>query len=352
MSYEKLIKKDKNNIYFVLDCKKFFSRLRISNIADKESFLKYRYSEKTKDFIELVTSSEIITTVIKIPIEKTNLTEDFISFFIHPSNISKYHKQYMIFYFEPNKYTLIYEYEYNAKPINLTNNNFYSLSELNEEDLIEDIDDEFEEEIIDQNYIIENKNEDVGILKNKNELSFLQQFSHTYVFDSKEQKIYKTINDNIIKNVFCYLTIEFDNLKSIIKSLEESCIQVTIENNKLTLQSIVPKKRKTTTISLSVILSEENKSNKKISFFINSKSFVKLKPLDTSFYISGNQEKKIFRYAEIKIVYDYQNNAYGMTIFPANIHKFFDSSKIGEEQKNLNIQEIYNSFLIFIPQSS
>lgn len=374
---------DSSQKYILLNYDIFLDYYKTADLASKTSGLRYNPDEHTKNMIELTAIGDIrnMGIVVKIPIIKTNITTNFLTILKHSISFTKFNNAYILLIFEENHFlTIKYTYQTKLTTISLNNDNYYSLSLLkeneskNKEQLLYDSDHDSDESDNEINYDSDSsfsnyknsksQNEDVKLKTQKcddvnlvNNLSLqtqpseIQQSKHLYFSSLMEEKIaindekiFQTIEETTIKNVISYLVIEFDNFKDIIKRLGNGKINVIVDNNSIIFQGIIPKYDKTVTITLNALNIHPEFLNKKIDFYINSKNISKLKTLTNNFSIITDNDKKIFKKIELKIVFKKNENGeniYGITFFPAN---FSDNNKI------INNFDIYNSIMIYIPQ--
>lgn len=345
-----LLKNIDDKQYFIINYSWFKDYYKIVNAVYQESVLRYNPSEETKHFIELTAFSNTIIAVVKIPIIITNITSIFISKINHNIFFSKYNNNLIALIFNENNISIRYSYTTQHKFIELNNKGYYSLSFVKNFKNKEISDNEEEDEELEDKelYIIENNNIDnlEEFNTNNKDLCFNEYIKSNLLLEetfsiNNKDKIYHSINDNIIKNVICYISLEFDNLKDIFKKLGNGKININIKRNKMILNSIIPKYNKQITLKISVVHINKNTYDKDINFFINSNAITKLKSLSSNFNIISTDNKKIFKIIELKVVMNNTNN-YGITIFPAN---FTDKNRI-----NNKIFDIYNSILLYIPE--
>lgn len=346
-----LLKNIDKQQYFVINYLWFKDYYKIVNAVYQESVLRYNPSKETKHFIELTAFSNTIIAVVKIPIITTNVTNIFISKINHNIFFSKYNNNVIALIFDENTISVRYNYSTKNKYIELNNKNYYSLSFVKNFKNKDLSDNEVEdEELEDKELYMINEEDSPDSLeefnKNNRDLCYDEfvksniLLEETILINNKD-KVYQSINDNIIKNVVCYMNLEFDNFKDIFKKLGNGKINIIIKKNKMQLNSIIPKYNKQINLEISVIHINKNTYDKEINFFINSNAITKLKSLSSNFNIISTDNKKIFKLVELKIVMN-NNNNYGITIFPAN---FTEKNRINN--KNF---DIYNSILLYIPE--
>lgn len=350
-----ILKDINNKQFFLINYLWFKDYYKIINAVFSESVLRYNPSKETRYFIELTAVSNTIIAVVKVPIIKTNIETEFISKIKHNIFFSKYNNDIIALIFDNNTITVRHNYTTKNKYIELNNKNYYSLSFINNfknSTENKDEEDEEEEELEDkEKYMIELDNDieekNIEEFNNKNKALCYGEYVNCFLLMEenfnidKRDKIFQTINDNIIKNVICYLNIEFDNLKDIFKKLGNGKINIIIKKNTMYLKSIIPKYNKQINLEVSIIHLNKSMYDKEISFFINSNAITKLKSLTSNFNIISSDNKKIFKIVEMKVVMD-SKDKYGITIFPGN---FTDKNRIND-----NIFDIYNSILLYIPE--
>lgn len=337
--------------YVVLDYSWFYDYYKLLFLVSKKSTLKYSPEEKTKNMIELISISEDVAVVIKVKIIKTNIKEELFSYLNHDIPFTKYQNNLLLLVFEPESITIKSYYDNSTSTVELNNNKFFTISNFNKsiekeketdneeifydsdnyEELDNDSCDEQELDIINKTIVSNGKYNFSSIIQEK--------------FTITDMKNFTTLNDNIIKNVICFMSIEFDNLKNIIKKLGNTEINIKLLGNKMIMETHTAKYNKNVICEFSVINQNPKYFKKSISFFINSKSFTKLKTLTSNFHIVPGTDKKIFKRVEIKVVVDDSSERpiYGLTLSPGNLN---NNTKINDGF------DIYNSVLFYMKQTT
>lgn len=341
----KLIANIENKKYIIINYYWLFDYYKILNMVSKEFTFRYNPSTETKDFIEMSAFNDVIA-VAKIPIISTNITEEILVKIKYIVPFSKYNDNLFVFIFDEN--TISYRYSYNSKMkiLNTDNDNYFSLYSFSKKN-----DEEFEEE----NVVSDEEYDDYTVDFSEDEGAVVKQVPTNNVFNVSflaeeeititQENCYRNIENTLIKNVICYTAIDFDHLKSIFNKFGNTRLQITVKGNNMTMKTVNPTYNKKSTISLTVLNVNQNYYNKEISFFINTKSIIKFKSLSANFSISPNEDKKIFKTVEFKIICqeNEDKNVYGITLFPGNFKSIKDSK--------INNFDLYNSLMIFIPQN-
>lgn len=340
--------------YFILNYLWFCDYYKIINTISEESVIRYNPNVPNCNFIEFTSISDSIIGIVKIPFMKTNIDTEFIYKIKHNISFSKYNNNILAIIFYKDSFSIKYNYSINIKPVEIDNENYFSLSKTRKDEE-EEIEQSDEEEITNieknENYFIEgvsDEEEEENVIK-KNTYKDLEFFKFDSVIEENlsnedNNNVYISIDDKTIKNVICYITLEFENLKDFFKKLGNGRIDIDIYKNTMTLKSLIPKYNKKIEIKLNVLYVDESYFEQKINFSINSNGITKLKSLTNNFNIISTDNKKIFKKVELKIVSNTQKKdmKYGITISPSNFSK---NNKINDK-----VFDIYNSILLFIPE--
>lgn len=344
--------------YFILNYLWFCDYYKIINTISEESVIRYNPNIPNSNFIEFTSISDSIIGIVKIPFMKTNIDSEFIYKFKHNISFSKYNNNILAIIFDKDSFYIKYNYSINITPVEIDNNNYFSLSRTKndvEEDLDQSEDEDFSNLEKNENYFIDDASEEESeidkinkeLLKKKNKNIDVFNFDSIVeenLINENNNNVYMSIDDKTIKNVICYVALEFDNLKDFFKKLGNGRIDISIYKNLMVLNSLVPKYNKKIEIKLNILYVDESFYDTKINFSINSNGITKLKSLTNNFNIISTDNKKIFKKVELKIV---SNNSkkevlYGITVSPSNFSK---NNKINDKVFN-----IYNSILLYIPQ--
>lgn len=426
---------NKDMRYVIVNYEWFYDYYKAIKSLSNDFIFRYNNSEETKNIIEISFYSDM-GMIIKIPICKTNLTEEFVVKINYMVPYSKFNDNLLVFVFDKNTISYRYSYKTKLSIFNLKNDNYFSLYSISKDpkkniiggkkeyiketslkqraiknkteqsettqseetssennfimgdlksiintmsktsikkerqistssdtynalnlesdsesdsdtELDNNDDNTIDEESIDDEYLIENvvptiiPNLDI---QTNNKIHYFSSITEEKINLNQEVTCFKNIESSCIKNVICYLSIEFDNLKDIFSKFGNSRIQVTILNNEMKFEAVSPKYDKYSIVKLFVINIDKRFQNKQISFFLNTKNISKLKSLTGNFKIVPSTDKKIFKKIEFKIVYSIQNNEniYGITIFPGNFESL--------SQTTVDGFDLYNSIMIYIQQ--
>lgn len=396
--------------YFLLNYNCFTDYFKILKSISNESDLRYCDDEKTKNIVEFTAISEGSMIVVKIPLIETNVTKTFIGKLKHDITFSKYNNGLFVIIFGDDFVSTRYTYTSNTKPIELKNDKYFSLVSMNKNKSVFDNEESYEDKNEDdtssvyseENYAIsdddlysedEEESSNNILISNSNQIVPIQNSDELLSNENKEQikngemisivtrdescageysqqvydttptlyfnslteevtkvgpinRIYQTSDDKIIKNVICYTSIDYNQLRDIFKNLGNTRVQVSIKGDIMSFHSINAAVKKSN-IEYNVVCVNPEFQNKDFHFFINSKSFFKLKSLDSNFSIMSTSNKKIFKRIEFKIVADTSdpnNYIYGITIFPSN----FEETKHTYNKMHGQFFDIYNSIMIFI----
>lgn len=360
-SIDKLLQGMEDYEYIVLNYKYLYDYINVLSTISGEFTMRYNPSEETKNYVEMCVFNEIIA-VAKIPILHTNIvTEKNIKFdYIIP--VTKFHDNLFAFIFKDKSISFRYSYKTKIKIISTNNEKYHSLSsrkkieetekendsnnvnvynsDINSE---EESDDDYKLSSSDEETVSDNDSETVS----KNTMNFNCKLEEEINISKIEN--YTNIENEFIKNVLVYMSIQYEQLKDIFKKFGNTRIRITLLGNKMTLTSMVPKFNKCTIVELGVININKNIVDEEISFYINTRYISKLKSLSSNFNIIPGEDKKMFKTIEFKVVSSRNNNnedekpLYGITLFPGN----FPSDK----DVIVNGFDVYNSLLIFIPQN-
>lgn len=360
-SIDKLLQGMEDYEYIVLNYKYLYDYINVLSTISGEFTMRYNPSEETKNYVEMCVFNEIIA-VAKIPILHTNIvTEKNIKFdYIIP--VTKFHDNLFAFIFKDKSISFRYSYKTKIKIISTNNEKYHSLSsrkkieetekendsnnvnvynsDINSD---EESDDDYKLSSSDEETVSDNDSETVS----KNTMNFNCKLEEEINISKIEN--YTNIENEFIKNVLVYMSIQYEQLKDIFKKFGNTRIRITLLGNKMTLTSMVPKFNKCTIVELGVININKNIVDEEISFYINTRYISKLKSLSSNFNIIPGEDKKMFKTIEFKVVSSRNNNnedekpLYGITLFPGN----FPSDK----DVIVNGFDVYNSLLIFIPQN-
>lgn len=343
----KLITGAEDKKYIIINYTWLFDYYKILNMVSKEFTFRYNPSLETKHFIEISAFNDVIV-VAKIPIIHTNIKEEILVKIKYIVPFSKYQDNLFVFIFDDN--TISYRYSYNTriKILNTNNDKYFSLysfskrsnDEFEENDLASEEEDDDEYTV---QYESDTEVEEKKEIENNGQLDF--SFLAEEEISITQESCYRNIENTLIKNVICYLTIDFDHLKDIFNKFGNTRLQIGVKGNIMTMKAVSPNYNKKSTVILSVLNINKNYYNKEISFFINTKSIIKFKSLSSNFSISPNEDKKIFKTVEFKIICQEteDKNIYGITLFPGNFKSLKDSK--------IDNFDLYNSLMIFIPQN-
>lgn len=311
---------------------------------DKFSIL--RYSPKKPSIVEFALNSNLLGS-FKVPIIETNVKEEFIGKISHNINFSINHDNEIILEFN-NEYLSVKSKSTNSqKAIDLTNDKFFSISNID----ISDNEEEYDLNSLNSANII-NNNLDLDYNNYPNYDIIRKEFKFTFDINQKFfiEKISncENISEDMIKNVICYFNIEHVDVKYMIKNLNYGKINISLENGKITFKSVSPKLNKEIIKTINVVMINNCFKNTTINFSINGLSLSKLKSINIPFRIYPSQNKKIFKKIEIKLVssnscFD-EINSYGLTIFPGNIT---NREILLNQTENF---DLYSSLMFFIPQ--
>lgn len=344
----KLLKGVEDKKYIIINYVWLYDYYKVLSMASKEFSFRYNpLLQETKGFIELSSFNEVFV-VAKIPIVHTNIDKEILLKIKHIAPSSKYHDNLFVFVFDENFVSFRYSYNNKLKILNTNNDKYcslYSLSKKNIEEYEDDVDTTSGEEDDDEDdeYVINNSDTETDLVpSNKNgdgllNISFLAEEE----IEISQEACYKNIENDLIKNVICYASIEFDHLKEVFNKFGNTRLQITIKGDTMKFKTLSPSINKRTIITLNVLNINKKYYEKEIVFFINTKSILKFKSLGFNFSIMPHDDKKMFKIVEFKIIYQERGNAYGITMFPGN----FDSLK----QTKVNDFDLYNSLMIFIP---
>lgn len=360
-SIDKLLQGMEDYEYIVLNYKYLYDYINVLSTISGEFTMRYNPSEETKNYVEMCVFNEIIA-VAKIPILHTNIvTEKNIKFdYIIP--VTKFHDNLFAFIFKDKSISFRYSYKTKIKIISTNNEKYHSLSSRKKNEEIEkendsnnvnvynsdinsdeESDDDYKLSSSDEETVSDNDSETVS----KNTMNFNCKLEEEINISKIEN--YTNIENEFIKNVLVYMSIQYEQLKDIFKKFGNTRIRITLLGNKMTLTSMVPKFNKCTIVELGVININKNIVDEEISFYINTRYISKLKSLSSNFNIIPGEDKKMFKTIEFKVVSSRNNNnedekpLYGITLFPGN----FPSDK----DVIVNGFDVYNSLLIFIPQN-
>lgn len=359
-SIDKLLQGMEDYEYIVLNYKYLYDYINVLSTISGEFTMRYNPSEETKNYVEMCVFNEIIA-VAKIPILHTNIvTEKNIKFdYIIP--VTKFHDNLFAFIFKDKSISFRYSYKTKIKIISTNNEKYHSLSsrkkieeteKKNDSNNVnvynsdinsdEESDDDYKLSSSDEETVSDNDSETVS----KNTMNFNCKLEEEINISKIEN--YTNIENEFIKNVLVYMSIQYEQLKDIFKKFGNTRIRITLLGNKMTLTSMVPKFNKCTIVELGVININKNIIDEEISFYINTRYISKLKSLSSNFNIIPGEDKKMFKTIEFKVVSSRNNNEdekplYGITLFPGN----FPSDK----DVIVNGFDVYNSLLIFIPQN-
>lgn len=334
--------------YIIINYRWLFDYYKILNMVSKEFTFRYNPAHETKDFIEISAFNDVIV-VAKIPIIQTNITEEVLIKIKYIVPFSKYNDNLFVFIFDENVISYRYSYNTRLKILSTNNDKYFSLysfskkktDEFEENDIASEEEDENEDEysidFSDNELPIENNN----IAKDMLSFSFLAEEE----ISISQETCYRNIENTLIKNVICYMSIDFDHLKDIFNKFGNTRLQISVKGNTMTMKAVNPNHNKKTTVTLAVLNVNNDFFNKDVNFFINTKSIIQFKSLSANFSISPNEDKKIFKIVEFKIICQETNdkNIYGITLFPGNFKSLKDSK--------VDNFDLYNSLMIFIPQN-
>lgn len=343
----KLIVGAEDKKYIIINYTWLFDYYKILNMVSKEFTFRYNPSPETKHFIEISAFNDVIV-VAKIPIIHTNINEEILVKIKYIVPFSKYQDNLFVFIFDDN--TISYRYSYNTrlKILNTNNDKYFSLYSFSKKSL-----DEFEENELaseeedDDEYIVQYESDNE--LEGKKEIESNGQLDFSFLAEEEisitQESCYRNIENTLIKNVICYLTIDFDHLKDIFNKFGNTRLQITVKGNSMIMKAVSPNYNKKSTVTLTVLNINKDYFNKEVVFFINTKSIIKFKSLSANFSISPNEDKKIFKTVEFKVICQESEdkNIYGITLFPGNFKSLKDSK--------INNFDLYNSLMIFIPQN-
>ncbi|QKE44536.1 hypothetical protein Yalta_089 [Yalta virus] len=341
----KLVVDAENKKYIIINYNWLFDYHKILNMISKEFTFRYNPSPETKNFIEISAFNDVIV-VAKIPIIYTNITEEILVKIKYIVPYSKYNDNLFVFIFDENTISYRYSYSTKMKILSMDNDKYFSLYSFSKKS-----EDEFEESDV----VSDEEEDDYTVDLSEDESCVIRQsptndtinvsFLAEEEINVSQESCYRNIENTLIKNVVCYTAIDFDHLKDIFNKFGNTRLQITVKGNQMTMRTVNPTFNKKTTITLAVLNVNPNYFNKEISFFINTKSIIKFKSLSANFSISPNEDKKIFKTVEFKIICQEHedNNIYGITLFPGNFKSIKDSK--------IDNFDLYNSLMIFIPQN-
>lgn len=337
---DKLLKGYEDKKYIIVNYEWFYDYHKLLNMVSKEFTLRLIPDKEGIPIIEL-SATHTVSVVVRIPILSTNIEEDFLTKIKYITPYSKFNNNFLLFIFDENKISYRHMYKANVNIIEPNNDTYISKREfVSEDEEFTEYEPEEDDEIEDESTSTDNDSSQIENRITTSGYEFLSIVDES--IDVVSENCYNRIDEELIRSVVAFIPINFENLRDIFNRFDNTEVRVELFKDNLELRSKTFTHGKNRIVNLKI--QPIHNFNKRLIFFISSKSFTQFKTLSTSFKIVPHEDKKIFKQVELKIVCKetVEGRRCGITMFPSN---FKDKNN-----KTSNGFNIYNSALVFIPE--